>query len=138
MECLYSLVARYPSHTGVVFNAVQFYVCMCIGVQKAALTKMLAMQVNGSDPSLHDFVASLGVERLPYFQVFHAGKLLRQFAANLSKIQYLRSQIAQCKEQLVAGAIHIRQQGDSILQNGQELASMGMEAARQASGELLR
>ena len=103
-----------------------------------ALTKLLPMQVNGSDPSLHDFVASLGVERLPYFQVFHAGKLLRQFAANLSKIQYLRSQIAQCKEQLMAGAIHIRQQGDNILQNGQELASMGMEAARHASGELLR
>ncbi|CAK0753744.1 hypothetical protein CVIRNUC_002243 [Coccomyxa viridis] len=128
-------------------TVVDFFVPWCVACRRfhPALVKLAAkhpdctfLAVNGSDPSLHDFVASLGVERLPYFQVFHAGKLLRQFAANLSKIQYLRSQIAQCKEQLVAGAIHIRQQGDSILQNGQELASMGMEAARQASGELLR
>ena len=94
-------------------------------------------QVNGGDPSLHEFVASLGVERLPYFQVFHTGRLLRQFAANLSKIQFLRSQIAICKEQILAGATHMKRQGDIICQGGQELASMGIEAARQASGELL-
>lgn len=92
------------------------------------------MQVNGGDPSLHEFVASLGVDRLPYFQVFHTGKLLRQFAANLSKIQYLKSQIAVCKEQIMAG---LERQGDKIAQGSQELAEMGMEAARQVSGELL-
>lgn len=90
--------------------------------------------MNGGDPTLYEFVASLGVERLPYFQVFHAGRLLRQFAANLSKIQYLRSQIAMCKEQIVTGASHV---GDKICQGGQELASMGIGAAHQASEELL-
>lgn len=95
------------------------------------------MQVNGGDPSLHEFVASLGVERLPYFQVFHAGSLLRQFAANLSKIQFLRSQIALCKEQILSGTTHMKRQGDILCQGGQQLASLGIEAARQASGELL-
>lgn len=94
-------------------------------------------QVNGGDPSLHEFVASLGVDRLPYFQVFHAGRLLRQFAANLSKMQLLRSQIAICKEQIMAGASHVKRQGDILCQGGQGFASLGIEAAHQASGELL-
>ena len=96
-----------------------------------------AMQVNGGDPSLHEFVASLGGDRLPYFQGFNAGRRLRQFAANLSKIQFLRSQIALCKEQILAGATEMKRQGDKLCQGGQELASLGIEAARQASEELL-
>jgi hypothetical protein len=93
--------------------------------------------VNGGDPSLHEFVASLGVDRLPYFQIFHAGKLLRQFAANLSKIQFLRNQIAVCKEQIMASVSHMKRRGDKLCQGSQDLANMGLDAARQVNGELL-
>ena len=93
--------------------------------------------MNGGDPSLHEFVASLGVDRLPYFQIFHAGKLLRQFAANLSKIQFLRNQIGVCKEQIMASVSHMKRQGDKLCQGSQDLANMGLDAARQVNGELL-
>ncbi len=94
--------------------------------------------MNGGDPSLHEFVASLGVDRLPYFQIFHAGKLLRQFAGNLSKIQLLRTQIAICKEQIMASASHMKRQGCRLCQGSQDLANVGLDAAGQLSSEPLR
>ena len=56
------------------------------------------VQVNGAEAGLHDFVASLGVDRLPYFQFYECGKLLSQFAANLSKIKQVRREIDIYKE----------------------------------------
>jgi len=49
--------------------------------------------VNGGDHALHEFVAMLGVDKLPYFQFYRCGEILSQFAANLSKINQLRAEI---------------------------------------------
>ena len=57
--------------------------------------------MNGADSALHEFVASLGVDRLPYFQFYRAGRILSQFAANLSKLKLLRREIERCKEQVL-------------------------------------
>jgi hypothetical protein len=55
------------------------------------------LQVNGGDHALHEFVATLGVEKLPYFQFYRCGEILSQFAANLSKIGQLRAEIEMYK-----------------------------------------
>lgn len=62
---------------------------------------MLHAQVNGAETTLHDFVASLGVDKLPYFQFYHAGKVLSQFAANLSKIKSVRRELDLMKERIL-------------------------------------
>ena len=67
----------------------------------AADPEHVLLQVNGADSALHDFVASLGVDRLPYFQFYSAGRILSQFAANLSKLKLLRREIERCKEQIL-------------------------------------
>jgi hypothetical protein len=48
-------------------------------------------------------VASLGVEKLPYFQFYRCGEILSQFAANLSKIHRLRSEILRLKRLALDG-----------------------------------
>jgi hypothetical protein len=62
------------------------------------------LQVNGADSALHEFVASLGVDRLPYFQLYRCGAILSQFAANLSRVKLLRREIDRCKERLLQGS----------------------------------
>lgn len=64
-----------------------------------------ALQVNGGDHALHEFVASLGVEKLPYFQFYRCGEVLSQFAANLSKIRQLRSEIERLKKKTLDACI---------------------------------
>ena len=69
------------------------------GIPRSLTHPVLLLQVNGAEAGLHEFVASLGVDRLPYFQFYKCGKLLSQFAANLSKIKQVRREIDIYKEQ---------------------------------------
>ncbi|BDA46425.1 probable thioredoxin-like 1-3, chloroplastic [Coccomyxa sp. Obi] len=79
-----------------------FFVPWCLACRRfhPALIKLASnnpectfMAVNGADHALHEFVANLGIEKLPYFQFYRCGEILSQFAANLSKIGQLRAEI---------------------------------------------
>lgn len=54
--------------------------------------------MNGGEDALCKFVESLGVDRLPYFHFYRSGRLQAHFAANLTKVNLLRAEIAAHKE----------------------------------------
>ena len=70
---------------------------LLLGCPSFLLVRLSSLQVNGGDHALHEFVATLGVEKLPYFQFYRCGEILSQFAANLSKIGQLRAEIEMYK-----------------------------------------
>lgn len=45
-----------------------------------------------------DLACGMGVDRLPYFQLFKNGELVSSFTANLQKIDVLRAELAASKE----------------------------------------
>jgi thiol-disulfide isomerase/thioredoxin len=59
---------------------------------------VLFLKVNGGDSALGKFVESLAVDKLPYFHFYRDGSLQAHFAANLTKINLLRAEIAALKE----------------------------------------
>jgi thiol-disulfide isomerase/thioredoxin len=59
---------------------------------------VLFVKVNGGDDSLSAFVESLGVNKLPYFHFYRAGRLTAHFAANLNKVSLLRAELAAQKD----------------------------------------
>ena len=40
----------------------------------------------------------MGIQQLPYFQFYKGGKLINQFASNLTRVNHLRAEIAANKD----------------------------------------
>lgn len=59
---------------------------------------VLFVKVNGGEDALGKFVESLGVDKLPYFHFYRCGQIKAHFAANLTKVNLLRAEIAAHKE----------------------------------------
>ena len=76
-----------------------------------------ARQVNGSDTVLSNFVASLAVDKLPYFHFYREGSLISHFAANLTKMNLLRAEIAAQKDSVLS-AIFDHPQPQNQVQQG--------------------
>ena len=60
------------------------------------------LQVNGGDTVLSQFVESLAVDKLPYFHFYREGSLISHFAANLTKMNMLRAEIAAQKDSVLS------------------------------------
>ncbi|KAK9817846.1 hypothetical protein WJX72_003017 [[Myrmecia] bisecta] len=60
---------------------------------------VLFLTVNGGDDSeLRELCVGLGVTKLPYFHLYRGGELIEQFAANLTKVDKIRAEIAALKQ----------------------------------------
>ena len=70
----------------------------CTTASSIKLEVLTLFQVNGGDTLLSKFVESLAVDKLPYFHFYRGGDLILHFAANLSKLNTLRAEIAAQKE----------------------------------------
>ena len=58
--------------------------------------------MNGGDTVLSNFVESLAVDKLPYFHFYKEGSLTSHFAANLTKMNMLRAEIAAQKDSVLS------------------------------------
>jgi thiol-disulfide isomerase/thioredoxin len=56
--------------------------------------EVVFLKVNGADEKLQAMCESMGITKIPFFQFYKNEQLLSSFAANLTKISYLRAEIA--------------------------------------------
>ena len=66
---------------------------------------------------LTTFVESLAVDKLPYFHFYREGSLISHFAANLTKMNLLRAEIAAQKDSVLS-AIFSQPQSQTQMQQG--------------------